>query len=266
MGVIGEKGKYGSASIKNNKGNFGKGGCIRFDIKSDNEAIIKVENTDKEAVGYVGRTDGGETDFTTYKYDIDLEEMPYVFDRINIQDATGSGEPIYIRYLIYSNAACEDFVDPIDTSYAPPVTTRKSVRASYTVIFKNVYSMPSGYDNWGWGCDISYSGGAMVIKPQKGEYGAVSLKRNTVFRGGSLRFDLKNEGKVNVQVEYSKTEENLTIATINPSDTFETYIIDANLDEFDRITFQDATGSGDTIWVKNLVYSTGYADEFDDPI
>jgi len=266
MVLIPDPDTYGSASIKKVSGNYGKGGCVRLDVKSSkNEAIIKVEGGANK-VYQLGRTDGGETDFTTYKFDIDVDDFPNTFDRINIQDATGNGEEIAVRYLIYSTGSCEDFVDPIDTSYVPVATTRKPVRSTYTTIFTNVYSMPSGYENWGWGCDVSFSGGAMVITPEAGEYGAVSLKSSRTFTGGSLRFDMKNEGKVNVMVESTQTEDKITIASINASDSWETYIFDIDFGSFDRINFQDAKGTGDRIWVKNLVYSTGYAEDFVDPL
>nr|1W8Z_A Chain A, NON CATALYTIC PROTEIN 1 [Piromyces sp. 'equi']1W8Z_B Chain B, NON CATALYTIC PROTEIN 1 [Piromyces sp. 'equi'] len=143
-----------------------------------------------------------------------------------------------------------------------------NVRATYTVIFKNASGLPNGYDNWGWGCTLSYYGGAMIINPQEGKYGAVSLKRNSgSFRGGSLRFDMKNEGKVKILVENSEADEAFEVETISPSDEYVTYILDVDFDlPFDRIDFQDAPGNGDRIWIKNLVHSTGSADDFVDPI
>ncbi|KAG4096864.1 galactose-binding like protein [Neocallimastix lanati (nom. inval.)] len=107
----------------------------------------------------------------------------------------------------------------------------------------------------------------MLIIPESGEYGALSLKRlNSYFRGGSIRFDMKSEGKVNILVENSDDDEKFNVATIDPSDTFKTYILDVDFEKFDRIDFQDAKGTGDRIWIKNLVHSTGYADDFVDPI
>jgi hypothetical protein len=265
MVVTADKGSYGAASIKNTKKDFGVGGSIRFDVKSKGKLLVKVESTEDKEVAIVGTTDGGESDFKTYIFDIDYDGP---FDRINLQDSNGNGDPIYIRYLIYSTGSADDFVDPIDTSRQPVVTTRKNTgRATYTTIFRTTSSMPNGYDDWGWGCNISYSGGAMVITPEEGEYGALSLKRiSGYFKGGSIRFDMKNEGKVNVMVENSDTDDKITVKSINPSSSYETYILDVDFGSFDRINFQDARGDGSRIWIKNLVHSTGYADEFVDPI
>jgi len=264
MVIKADPNSYGAASIKNLKGDYGRGGSIRLDIKSKGKVFIKVESTADEEVSQVGTT-SGDNDFKTYKFDINYDGY---FDRISIQDGAGNGDPIYVRYLIYSTGSAADFVDPVDTSYIPVVTTRKPVtRAVYTTIFRTVSSLPNGYENWGWGCRVSYSGGAMVITPESGEYGAVSLKKvSGTFNGGSLRFDLKSEGKVNVMVESTDRDEKLTVAVINASDSFQTYIVDVDFGTFDRINFQDAKGTGDRIWVKNLVHSTGYADDFVDPI
>jgi len=265
MVITADVGSYGAASIKNTKKDYGVGGSIRLDVKSKGKLLVKVESTEDEEVSVVGTTNGNESDFKTYIFDIDYDGP---FDRINLQDSNGNGDPIYIRYLIYSTGSADDFVDPVDTTRQPVATTRKSTgRATYTTIFRNVSAMPSGYENWGWGCSISYSGGAMLIRPESGEYGAVSLKRvNGSFRGGSLRFDMKNEGRVNVMVENSDTDDKITVKTIDPSSDFQTYILDVDFGAFDRINFQDARGTGDRIWIKNLVHSTGYADEFVDPI
>jgi hypothetical protein len=269
MVVTSDKSSYGAASIKKLSGYYGTGGCIHALAKSETKAFIRVQGLageDEKLSFDVGTIDGDEYDFTEYIFDVD---PTYKFDRIIIQDGSASGRPINIRYLIYSTGSCSDFNPPVDTSYVPVVTTTKksNVRAVYTTIFKNAYSMPNGYDDWGWGCSVSYSGGAMVIRPEEGEYGAVSLKRlSGTFNGGSLRFDMKNEGKVNVMVENSDRDEKYTLDTIDPSDDFQTYILDIDFDTFDRINFQDAKGTGDRIWIKNLVHSTGAAEDFVDPI
>jgi len=266
MVIKGDPSSYGAASIKNTKGNFGVGGSIRADIKAAGKVFIKAHfgKDDDEEVTSVG-TINGNTDFTTYKFDI---EDGFKLDRISIQDGSGEGGTIYVRYLIYSTGSAADFVDPINTNYVPAATTKKAtVNAVYTTIFKTVSSLPNGYENWGWGCSLSYSGGAMVITPEKGEYGAVSLKRvSGTFKDGCLRFDMKNDGTVKVLVENSSTDENVAIGMVQPSDDYQTYIFDIDFGTFDRINFQDSKGTGDKIWVKNLVHSTGSSEDFNDPI
>jgi len=266
MVVTSDEDEYGAVSVHKNSGYYGTGGCIHLLAKTENTALVKVQGVKGEpeedafSVGTVRSSD----DFTEYKFDVDSE---YTFDRIIIQDGQASGIPINVRYLIYSTGSCDDFNPPVDTSYVPAATTTKksNVRATYTVIFKNATGMPSGYDNWGWDCSISYSGGAMVITPKKGKYGAVSLKNTSrSFTGGSLRFDMKNEGKVKILVENSDKDEKFDVDTIAPSDEYQTYIFDIDFDlPFDRIDFQDANGTGDRIYIKNLVYSTGSAEDFD---
>lgn len=263
--------EYGAVSIKvGEKGvdYYGTGGCIHLLAKTENEGLVKVQGVvgedenDAFNVGFIRSSD----DYEEYKFDVD---DAYKFDRIIIQDAHASGVPINVRYLIYSTGSCADFNPPVDTSKVPVVTTTRNnnVRATYTTIFKNASGMPNGYENWGWGCSISYYGGAMIINPEVGEYGAVSLKRTTgLFRGGSIRFDMKCEGRVNVMVESTDRDEKYTIDTLGPNDDFVTYILDVDFGTFDRINFMDAQGNGDRIWIKNLVHSTGSADNFVDPI
>ncbi|KAG4096863.1 galactose-binding like protein [Neocallimastix lanati (nom. inval.)] len=148
MKVVADPRSYGAVSIKNMRKDYGKGGSIRFDVKSTGRVNVRVESTDEKENILIGNTNGDDSDFRTYKFDIDVNDFPYSFDRITLEDGSGNGDPFYIRYLIYSTGSASDFVDPIDTSYVPPVTTRKPVsRAVYTTIFKSVSSMPSGYDN-----------------------------------------------------------------------------------------------------------------------
>lgn len=265
MVITADPKSYGAVSLKNMKANFVGGGSIRMDIKCENSAEIVVESTDDEDLRSVAIVPA-QTDFTTVIYDVTYEGP---FDRINIKDRSGKGTPIYVRFIIYSTGPADTFVDPIDTVYVPVTTTRPVVlNPKYTTIFKSVYSMPSDYQNWGWGCNLSFAGGAMIIAPEIGEYGAVSLKRvSGTFNGGSIRFDMKNAGKVNIMVESTANDEAVTIAVINPSDTYVTHIVDVTYDApFDRINFQDAKGTGDLIYVKNLVHSTGPADNFVDPL
>jgi len=257
---------YGAASIKNTKGNFGVGGSIRLDVKAAAKVFVKAHfgKDDEEEISNVG-TINANSDFTTYKFDIDDD---FKLDRISIQDGGGNGGTIYVRYLIYSTGSAADFVDPINTTYVPAKTTKKTVtNAVYTTIFKTTTSLPNGYENWGWGCTLSYSGGAMVIKPTKEKYGAVSLKRvSGTFKDGCLRFDMKNDGTVKVLVESSSADENVAIGMVQPSDEYQTYLFDIDFGTFDRMNFQDSKGTGDTIWLKNLVHSTGSCEDFNDPI
>lgn len=266
MVIKGDPSSYGAASIKNTKGNFGVGGSIRLDVKAAGKVFVKAHfgKDDEEEVTSVG-TINGNTDFTTYKFDI---EDGFKLDRISIQDGSGEGGTIYVRYLIYSTGSAADFVDPINTNYVPTATTKKAVtNAVYTTIFKTTSSLPNGYENWGWGCTLSYSNGAMVITPKEGDYGAVSLKRvSGTFKDGCLRFDMKNDGTVKVLVENSDKDENVAIGMVQPSDEFKTYIFDIDFGTFDRINFQDSKGTGDKIWLKNLVHSTGSSEDFNDPI
>ncbi|OUM69330.1 carbohydrate-binding module family 29 protein [Piromyces sp. E2] len=265
MVITSDKSEYGAASFKNKNGYYGTGGCIHLLSKTENTALIKVQGvygedeTEAFSVGTVRSSD----DFVENKFEVD---DTLKFDRIIIQDGQASGVPINVRYLIYSTGSCDDFNPPVDTSKVPVVTTTKksNVRSTYTVIFKNASGMPNGYDNWGWDCSISYYSGAMIITPKEGKYGAVSLKRNSgSFNGGSIRFDMKNEGPVKILVENSSKDEKFEVDTIQPSDDYETYIFDIDFDlPFDRIDFQDANGSGSRIWVKNLIHSTGAAEDF----
>jgi len=264
MVVTSDVDEYGAASIKNKNGYYGTGRCIHLLAKTENTALIKVQGVKGEAEedAFSVGTVNSSSDFKEYKFDVDEE---YTFDRIIIQDGHASGEPINVRYLIYSTGTCDDFNPPVDTSKVPVITTtKKSVRSVYTVIFKNATGMPSGYDNWGWDCSLSYSGGAMIITPKKGSYGAVSLKSSRTFTGGSIRFDMKNGSKVNILVENSDKDIKFDVDTIAPSDDYQTYILDIDFEEpFDRIDFQDAQGTGDKIYIKNLIYSTGSAEDFD---
>jgi len=262
--------EYGAISLKNlNSNYYGKGGCIYLQVKTETEGLVKVQGVrgyDETEAFNVGSFRSS-SDFTEYKFEVDDE---YQFDRIIVQDGPASNIPIYMRYIIYSTGSCDDFNPPVDTTKVPVTTTTKksNVRATYTVIFKNASGLPNGYENWGWDCDLSYYGGAMIINPKEGKYGALSLKRKSgSFRGGSLRFDIKNEGEVKILVENSEADEKFEVEKISPSDEYVTYILDVDFDlPFDRIDFQDAPGNGDRIWIKNLVHSTGSADDFVDPI
>jgi len=132
----------------------------------------------------------------------------------------------------------------------------------YDIIKKGGYNFVSGWENWSWGIGITnFDNDSNLVQTYNiGDWGGVSFKKSSGTLGsGTFHFVVKadeNNASLKILV-HSTRDEAISITTINniPTDEMKEFIIPVNVNvRFNRITIQDITNKGITIYLNDVYY------------
>jgi len=277
---------WGAVSFKRNDSTKLGYGILYFKAKANVagatlQILIDISDNKKLTFGNVSIST---SKMTEYSVIIDVDSN-VKFDKISIQDATNSGLILTLNDVYYMDGATATIIKPITTTASVKQTTTTTTTIIKTTTSSDNASIPtstggtkydiiksgdkrisSGWEDWSWGFS-SYrfdSKSNMVFNINANEWGAASFKRENVRLGnGVLYFTAKaNKSGTSISIYvHSIDDDFIFIKTIeNLSTEMTEYSIAIELKnnvKFNRITIQDATNTGFTLYLNDVYYMDG---------
>ena len=288
--------RWGAVSFKrNDKVSLGSGVLFFKARTNDTDAIIQVlvHSVDGEVINVGSIEKISTTKMVNYGVQVDLP-ADTKFNRISIQDGTNNGVILCLDDVYFMDGASVEVTTTKATTTTTTVkstttttvklttttTTTTTTKKSTTTTTTTVKPSPTGtrydiikgrfvspWEDWSWGIR-SYkfnSDGTMVNNMNKGSWAALSIKNNGVRLGnGILYFKARAaEAGSSIQILVHATNEDfISIQTIENLSTTKMieYSVPIQLKQgvkFNRVTIQDGTNNGLTLYISDVYYLDG---------